>query len=338
MSHTYTYSGGSGTTSGSMTDIVQTAYNEYIRLQFKPRPIFDSLAAAQRVNVGRAPRRGDVASFTIFEALPAATTALTETSDIDAVGMDETQKTISVSEYGRAVITTLPLEALSYIDVDRAKAAVVAQNMKQSLDLIARVAFDAEVGSDYVAYGNSRTAINTIPDNDTLSAAMVRRTFTTLRSANVPFYEGPEGGNAYVAVCHPHCLHDLKAETGSGSWRNALEYKDSLDNGLFTGEVGMFEGFRFVDSTNCQLQADQTAGTTVSTAAGNTYDVYTNYFVGADAVGKAVGVDALLVVGPITDTLKRFFPLGWYALIGYGAIRPESLHKVYTVSSVGDNS
>ena len=98
MAHTYTYSGGSGSTSGSMTDIVQTAYNEYIRLQFKPRPIFDSLAQAQRVNVGRAPRRGDVANFTIFEALPAATTALSETSDIDAVGMSETQKTISVSE------------------------------------------------------------------------------------------------------------------------------------------------------------------------------------------------------------------------------------------------
>ncbi|MCK4851212.1 MAG: N4-gp56 family major capsid protein, partial [Phycisphaerae bacterium] len=266
------------------------------------------------------------------------TTALTETSDIDAVGMTETQKTVSVSEYGRAVITTLPLEALSYIDVDRAKAAVVAQNMKQSLDLIARAAFDAEVGADYITYGSNRTAINTIPDEDTLSAAMVRQTFTTLRSADVPFYEGPEGGNAYVAVSHPHCLHDLKAETGEGSWRNALEYKDSLDNGLFTGEVGMFEGFRFIDSTNCQLQADQTAGTTVSTAVGNTYDVYTNYFVGADAIGKAVGADAHLVVGPITDTLKRFFPLGWYALIGYGAIRPESLHKVYSVSSVGENS
>ena len=338
MSHVYTYSGGSGSTAGSMTDIVQTAYNEYIRLQFKPQPIFDALAQAQRVNVGRAPRRGDTASFTIFQALAAATTALTETSDIDAVGMTETQKTVSVSEYGRAVITTLPLEALSYIDVDRAKAAVIAQNMKQSLDLIARAAFDAEVGADYITYGSNRTAINTIPDDDVLSAAMARQTFTTLRSADVPFYEGPEGGNAYVAVCHPHCLHDLKAETGSGSWRNALEYKDSLDNGLFTGEVGMFEGFRFIDSTNCQLQADQTAGTTVSTSVGNTYDVYTNYFVGADAIGKAVGVDAHLVVGPITDTLKRFFPLGWYALIGYGAIRPESLHKVYTVSSVGDNS
>ena len=338
MAHTYTYSGGSGSTAGSMTDIVQTAYNEYIRLQFKPQPVFDSLSQAQRVNVGRAPRRGDQASFTIFQALPAATTALTETSDIDAVGMSETQKTVSVNEYGRAVITTLPLEALSYIDVDRAKAAVVAQNMKQSLDLIARAAFDAETGASYVSYGANRTAINTIPDDDTLSAAMVRQTFTTLRAANVPFFEGPEGGNAFVAVSHPHCLHDLKAETGAGSWRNALEYKDSLDNGLFTGEVGMFEGFRFIDSTNCQLQADQTAGTTVSTATGNTYDVYTNYFLGADAIGKAVGADAHLVVGPITDTLKRFFPLGWYALIGYGAIRPESLHKVYTVSSVGANS
>ena len=75
MAHTYTYSGGAGSTAGSMTDIVQTAYNEYIRLQFKPQPVFDALSQAQRVNVGRAPRRGDQASFTIFQALPAATTA-----------------------------------------------------------------------------------------------------------------------------------------------------------------------------------------------------------------------------------------------------------------------
>ena len=213
MANTYTYSGGAGSTAGSMTDIVQTAYNEYIRLQFKPQPIFDALAQAQRVNVGRAPRRGDTASFTIFQALAAATTALTETSDIDAVGMTKTQKTVSVSEYGRAVITTLPLEALSYIDVDRAKAAVIAQNMKQSLDLIARAAFDAEVGADYITYGADRTAINTIPSGDTLSAAMVRKTFTTLRSADVPFYEGPEGGNAYVAVSHPHQPRSLPHRT-----------------------------------------------------------------------------------------------------------------------------
>ena len=58
MAHTYTYSGGSGSSVGSMTDIVQTAYNEYIRLQFKPQPIFDALAQAQRVNVGRAPPAG----------------------------------------------------------------------------------------------------------------------------------------------------------------------------------------------------------------------------------------------------------------------------------------
>ena len=58
MANTYTYSGGSGSTAGSMTDIVQTAYNAYIRLQFKTQPIFDAVAQAQRVTGARAPRRG----------------------------------------------------------------------------------------------------------------------------------------------------------------------------------------------------------------------------------------------------------------------------------------
>ncbi len=49
MAHTYTYSGGAGSSAGSMTDIVQTAYNEYIRLQFKPQPIFDALARSTSI-------------------------------------------------------------------------------------------------------------------------------------------------------------------------------------------------------------------------------------------------------------------------------------------------
>lgn len=65
-----------------------------------------------------------------------------------------------------------------------------------------------------------------------------------------------------------------------------------------------------------------------------TPDNYTTYFLGREAVVEAVAVEPHTVVGPVTDNLKRFQPVGWYGLLGQSLFRQNSLQLVKTASSI----
>lgn len=56
------------------------------------------------------------------------------------------------------------------------------------------------------------------------------------------------------------------------------------------------------------------------------------------AVAYAEGVKPeLRITGPF-DNLGRTLNFGWYALAGFGELRPEAMHKFFSASSVGENS
>jgi len=77
--------------------------------------------------------------------------------------------------------------------------------------------------------------------------------------------------------------------------------------------------------------------------AGN-IDVYCTHICGRQALAKAHsivdgnGPFPRVVRGPVTDTLMRFQPVGWYWLGGYARFREASLRRIEACSSIGANS
>ena len=61
---------------------------------------------------------------------------------------------------------------------------------------------------------------------------------------------------------------------------------------------------------------------------------------GRQAIAKAYsqqdgnGAVPKVVRGPITDTLNRFQPVGWYWLGGYGRFREAALRRIESSSSL----
>jgi N4-gp56 family major capsid protein len=161
----------------------------------------------------------------------------------------------------------------------------------------------------------------------------VRRANVDLANASV----APDGSGFYWAFIHNDVAYDLRRETGAGAWRTPREYVDPKD--IRTGELGEFEGFRFVKGPRCKVfeNASDGAGLTGS------IDVYATLFGGRQALAKAhstsEGNGALprVVPGPVTDSLRRFVPMGWYWLGGYGIFRQAALRRVETASSIGAN-
>jgi len=321
MANEYTVSSGA-----PLEDVVQTAYSKATELAFQPNLYFAQFAQGKKWDVRRGdPMPGDTVTFTIYDNLDPATTELSdEYSDVTRVPMGETQKSIALKEYGNVVTLTNKLRVTSFDNIDLAAARVVGHNMASSIDLIARAAHDAQVGADYVTYAGGGSTPTGIGSGDIITAEMVRKIYNKLERANVPKLKG----GFYVAVMHPDVIFDLRNEgygtaANAGTWRAPREYAAPED--VFNGEVGEYEGFRIVSTSNARVQTDAGSGSV---------DVYSSYFLGYQAVAYAEGMKPdIRITGPF-DNLGRTLNVGWYALAGFGELRPEALHKLFSASSL----
>ncbi len=310
------------TTTGSLTGLVATAYSKAVEFSFQPRLYFAQHVQDKKWSIrDRDPMAGDKVRFTIYSALSAATGTLSETGDPTAKTVAKTGKEVTMYEYGALITSTRKLRTLSFANIDMDAARLCGDNMGHSVDLIAREAFDAQTGSTYIKYASGVNATAVLATS-TLSASLVRYAFNRLSRANVL----KPDGRFFIALVHPDASYDLRAETGTGAWRAPKEYVDPTN--IYNGEIGEFEGFRFIESSNAKIETDGATGSV---------DLYSNYFMGWQAVGYAEGVPPGMGMSGPFDAMQRLMNVFWYALVGFGEVRPESLFKIYSASSIGDN-
>ena len=105
-----------------------------------------------------------------------------------------------------------------------------------------------------------------------MTAATIAQATNLLKANDAPTFEM----GAYIAIMHPHVMHDLQIESGTGTFIDLNKY--TMDNAVkpLRGEIGMLYGTRIVVSSNVQFYADGGATTT---------DVYPTYVVGRNAYG-----------------------------------------------------
>ena len=123
-----------GGTSGS-AGLVQAAYDRLLEFALRSEPLIRSVS-------DKTPARQSIPGSTVvlqrYVDLAANTTALTETTDPDAVAMSTpTNVSITLNEYGNSVLVTRALELFSLADVDPAIANIIAFNLADSIDSIA---------------------------------------------------------------------------------------------------------------------------------------------------------------------------------------------------------
>ena len=309
----------------------QVAFEKLAYFALRPEMYFDQFASVQATN---ATNPGASVKFTVFADLAAATTPLGEAEDVTPVAMSDSQVTVTLEEYGNATVTTAKLRASSFLPVDPVAAQAVGYNAGLSIDTIARAALEAGSNVIYATGGADTAAARVDMDvDDTLTAQDVRRAVAQLRGANVPTI----GGN-YVGFIHPDVSYDLRGITDASGWRDSYKYTNAMP--LYNGEIGMFEGVRFMESPRAPLFADAYNG---SGAAG-TGDSYGTLIMGQQALAKAVsmggeyGAQPTIVYGTVTDLLQRFRPVGWKHFVGYSVFRQEALRRIESSSSIGANS
>jgi N4-gp56 family major capsid protein len=309
----------------------QVAFEKLAYFALRPEMYFDQFASVQATN---ATNPGASVKFTVFADLAAATTPLGEAEDVTPVSMSDSQVTVTLEEYGNATVTTAKLRASSFLPVDPVAAQAVGYNAGLSIDTIARTAIQAGSNVIYATGGavdpSSRTTVNT---DDTITANDIRRAVAQLRGANVPTI----GGN-YVGFIHPDVSYDLRSITDASGWRDSYKYTNAMP--LYNGEIGMFEGVRFMEAARAPLFANASN----NSGASGTIDAYGTLIMGQQALAKAVsmggeyGSQPTIVYGTVTDLLQRFRPVGWKHFVGYSVFRQEALRRIESASSIGTNA
>jgi N4-gp56 family major capsid protein len=308
---TSTASDSLGGTAGS-AGLVQKAYDKFIEFALRDEPLIRSVADKRPVSPTN---NGNVVVLQRYADLSNATTALTESTDIDGVAIGTpTSVTITMQEFGNATTNTRALQLFSLNAVDPDIVTLMARNQADSIDALAMTALRG--GTNVIYAGSTATSTATITAAATLTAANISKAVAKLRGNKASGKRGAE----YWAGIHPDVSHDLMLENG---WLIPNAY-GSDQMRIWAGEVGRFKGAFFVESPRLYSATDG------ASSAKN----YRTILVGQQALAEAVAEEPHTVIGPVTDKLNRFRPIGWYGVLGFARFREEALYRIESGSSI----
>ncbi len=302
--------------SGQLTNQVLTSYDRVAFFALRSQVVWDQFA---KVKAGNVTSPGNPVSFLFWNDLTPITTPLIETVDVDAVGLSDSQTTVTPEEYGNAVLKTIRIRTDDYlIGFDADVASILGWNMAESIDALSLIAIDGGSNEDYVGQATEGAILAA----NIMTADLMRQQHAALINNNAQ----PWDGFLYVAVMNPDTTYDLKGETGDGAWVAPHQYVDTRE--IYTNEIGTFAGFRVIESVR----------TTINVDGGDTnVDTYSNYFIGKEFLAKAESIPPHMVMGPVTDKLMRFQPIGWHFYSGWDTLREAALLRLLSASSIGDN-
>jgi N4-gp56 family major capsid protein len=303
---------GTLTGTSAISNLVQTAYDQYVRMALRSIPVMRALADVKPVQQAMP---GSSVVFSIYSDLAQATSTLTESLDVSSIALgNPNQVTVTLQEYGSAVTTTKKLNLTSFNDVDAALADIIAYNAADSIDSV--VASVLTSGSNAIYAG---TATNTagITATQLITVSDIRQAVTELRTNKAL----PRIGELYAGYLHPRQTADLRAETGTGGFQDLTKFVDRTP--FVAGAVGVIEGAFIVETPR------------VPFASNGTTNVYKAVIAGREALAEAQGQDISTIIGPQIDALRRYHTIGWYYFGGWSLLRQAAIYRVESAATNG---
>ena len=317
------------TGTGQLTNQVTTAFEQIAYFALRSQPLYEMIcdvrSTAQSHNAA-------TVQFTFYPNMSQVTGTLTEATDVTPVALSDSKVDVALAEYGSSVITTALIRGTSFLNVDADAANIIGYNMVDSID---KVVSDVLMAGTNVIYaqgsaGSRPTARNGIADACVYGANEGRLAVANLRADSAP---GWENGN-YMAIIHPDVSYDLRGDTAVTDVIQYQLYQDGAP--IRAGSIGTFNGINYIENPRAPILDD--AGATSTT------NVYQTLIAGRQGAAKAYsrapgfGEQPSIVFGPVTDTLRRFNPVGWYHLAGWAIFRQQCLRRIESSSSIGDNT
>jgi len=260
--------------------------------------------------------RGDTFHWNVYSDVATQGTTLTETNTIPETSFTISQGAMTITEAGNSVPWTGKLDDLSEQPVAEVVRKVLKTDAKKAFDNLAATQFDAAKLRVVPAGGNSTTALTlttngvcAVNNNIALQKEHVKLVVDTMKERNIPAYSGDD----YYAIAWPSTWRTLKD--------NLEDIKQYIDQGfqmIMNGEIGRYDGVRFVEQTH---KAKASIGTATSAWTNGKSDWAV--FFGEDTVAEAVAVPEE-IRGKIPGDFGRDRGIAWYYLGGFGIVHTQA--------------
>lgn len=274
--------------------------SDYLRTQLQPMMRFRQFTDVQdALGYGN----GDKFLWNIYSDAEQQGGELQETQAMPTTNFEISQAMLTVTEYGNSVPFTKKLDDLSKHPVQEVIKKVLKNDAAKTLDRAAYNQFAATRllvtptgGTDASAVtfeaGTSTTTVN----NVALSKEHVKNIVDGMKERNIPGYEGDE----YFSLARPTTYRPFKNDL-----ETVYQNVESGARRIYEGEIGLYEGTRFVEQTNIASKGWTNAKSDEA------------FFFGGDTVTEGV-VEFEQIRGKIPTDYGRSKGVAWYYLGGFG--------------------
>lgn len=296
----------------SIPEAVRDFYSREVLFQAQPRLRFAQFAKVKR---DLQAIRGKSIVFVKYNNLTGGG-SLEEDDVLTPEAMSTAEVVVPVKEQGNSTQVTEYLLRTSLLDVLGDASRLLANNMAVVLDGQFR---DTVLQTTNVIYGNGKKSLAALTATDYFNTVTVKDAVEILATNNAPRING----DFYVCIAHPHQLRTLRDDK---EWIEANVYMGRRQ--LYIGEVGMYNGVIFVETTqmpvldSAKIQEKYSSGATITTG-------YEAVFFGENAYAWAIALDVELRDDGVIE-LGRKHTLGWYGIWGTGIIEEKNIVKALT--------
>lgn len=244
---------------------------------------------------------------------------LTEDNPIPKTKFKIDQMSLTVTEYGNSVPFSGKLDNLSKQPIVDIINKTLKNDCVKTLDGAAYNQFKASPLKAQAASGSNATTIVVVDtgsigvtNNIALRAAHVKAVSDAMKERNIPAYQE----NDYCAIAWPTTLRTFKNDLEA-----VHSYVDQGFRKILAGEIGRYEGIRFIEQTHVKKGGAEDS----TTYNFRTADPWNNglsdwcFFMGEDTVAEAIVIPEEMR-GKIPTDYGRDKGVAWYYLGGFGIV------------------
>lgn len=299
--------------------------SSYLRIQTqaltKFRPLCDNFGDASEKGL----HRGSLYQWDVVSDVGTQGRELAENDPMPETNSTITQGSLTVTEYGNSVPYTCKLEALSQIDVESLIDKSLKNDARKAFDIAAYLQFDATPLTVAPTGGTSTTAVTlettgtcTVTNNVAMGADHVKAIVDVMMERNIP----PHVDDDYVAISHQSTFRPVKNDMES-----IEQYTPNGIVRIFNGEIGRYEGTRFVVQNN--IPKGGAVDSTTFDPWTRTADAWNNaksswaFFAGGDTVMEAIVIPEE-IRAKIPGDYGRSKGIAWFYLGGFGLAHTDA--------------
>lgn len=249
--------------------------------------------------------KGEKFQWNVYSDVQTAGTTIAETSAMPETNFVITQGELTITEYGNSVPYTGKLDDLSEHPVKEIISKVLKNDAKKAMDAAAYARFNATPLVVSPTGGTSPSAVTlvtngtpTIINNVAFGKDHAKAIVDIMKERNIP----PAYGDDYGAIGQPTAFRTFKNDLES-----VHQYTSTGFQMILNGEIGRYEGVRYIEQTNIAKEAWTNAKSSQI------------HFFGEDTITEGVAVPEE-IRGKIPTDYGRSKGIAWYYLGGFGLV------------------